>query len=293
MKAFGNYHPFALLTYFVSVFLVAMFVENPILQLLSLSGAILYCTVLSKGKNNSKTIGFYAILFLVIAFSNPLFSHNGTTSLFFLNGNPVTLEALIYGAFLAVMLISVMLWFKAFSEIFTTDKFLYLFSKYIPKISLVLCMTLRFIPMLSRRLQKVNHAQKAMGLYSSDSLISKLKSTARIFTSMISWALESAIDTSASMKARGYGTGKRSDFAIFKLSSKDIRLLAVTIALICITICGIALKAVEFSFYPSIAEINRSPLAFAVYISFGILAFLPFIIELKEAVIWKYSISKI
>ena len=44
---------------------------------------------------------------------------------------------------------------------------------------------------------------------------------------------------------------------------------------------------------PRISGLNLTPYAAAVYISFGILSFLPFIIEVKEAVVWKYYISKI
>ena len=44
-------------------------------------------------------MGFYLPLFLLVAVTNPLFSHNGVTPLFFMNGNPVTLEAVVYGVF--------------------------------------------------------------------------------------------------------------------------------------------------------------------------------------------------
>lgn len=43
-------------------------------------------------------IAFYVSMFLLVAVTNPLFSHNGVTPLFYLNGNPVTLEAFVYGA---------------------------------------------------------------------------------------------------------------------------------------------------------------------------------------------------
>lgn len=42
MKAFGNYHPFVLLVYFLSVLLVAMFVSNPVLQTEALLGGIIH-----------------------------------------------------------------------------------------------------------------------------------------------------------------------------------------------------------------------------------------------------------
>lgn len=81
-------------------------------------------------------IGFYVPLFLMVAVTNPLFSHNGVTPLFFLNGNPVTLEAFIYGIAIAVMVIAIIMWCKCCSEVMTSDKLLYLFGRVIPKLSL-------------------------------------------------------------------------------------------------------------------------------------------------------------
>lgn len=78
-------------------------------------------------------MGFYLPLFLLVAVTNPLFSHNGVTPLFFMNGNPVTLEAVVYGVFISVMVVGVLFWCKCYNEIMTEDKFLYLFGRIIPK----------------------------------------------------------------------------------------------------------------------------------------------------------------
>lgn len=293
MKAFGNYHPLVLLVYFLSVLLVAMFVSNPVLQIFALLGGILFCLMLQKRSEIIGNIGFYIPMFLMVAITNPLFSHNGVTPLFFLNGNPVTLEAFIYGIAIAVMVIGVMMWCKCYSEIMTSDKFLYLFGKAIPKLSLILSMALRFIPMFKRQMHKVNRAQKAMGLYSSKSVVDKIRSAMRVFMAMISWSLENSMETSASMKARGYGMKGRTNFSLFRFHANDAALLTVCILLLGMTMVGVALGATVFYYYPRISELNLSFYAIAVYISFGILSFLPFLIEIKEALVWKYYISKI
>ena len=229
----------------------------------------------------------------MVAVTNPLFSHNGVTPLFFLNGNPVTLEAFIYGAAIAVTVIGVMLWCKCYGAIMTSDKFLYLFGKAIPKLSLILSMALRFIPLFKRQMKRVSRAQKAMGLYSSKSYTDRIKSALRVFTAMISWSLENSIETADSMKARGYGIKGRSSFSLFRFHVNDGALLAVCAVLLCVTLAGAALSRLDFYYYPRISEIPLTPFAVFDYISFGILSFCPFIIEVKEALIWKYYVSKI
>ena len=293
MKAFGNYHPMVLFIYFLSVLLISMFVTNPVLQILALLGGILFCAMLQRKGEFLGNIGFFVPLFLMVAVTNPIFSHNGVTPLFFLNGNPVTLEALLYGISIAVMVVGVMLWCKCYSEIMTSDKFLYLFGKAIPKLSLILSMTLRFIPMFKRQMHRVNRAQKAMGLYSSDSFFDKIKSAMRVLMSMISWSLENSIETSASMKARGYGVARRTNFSLFRFYMGDGILLSVSILLLGITLLGVAAGETTFYFYPQISDLNFSSFAVCVYAAFGTLSFLPFIIEVKEAALWKYYVSKI
>lgn len=293
IKAFGSYHPLVLMVYFMAVLITAMFVSNPVLQTEALFGGILFCLMLQKKSEIKGNIGFYLPLFLMAALTNPLFSHNGVTPLFFMNGNPVTLEAFVYGVAIAVMLIGVLLWCKCYSEIMTTDKFLYLFGRLIPKLSLVLSMALRFIPMLKRQMKRVSHAQKAMGLYSSKSITDRIKSGGRVFMAMIAWALENSIDTSASMKARGYGIKGRTSFSLFRFGKRDAVLLSVCIALSAVTIIQAGLGETVFYYYPRISALKVSPCAVSAYAAFGIISFLPFAIEVKEALLWKYYISKI
>ena len=292
MKAFGDFHPGALFFYFASVLCVGMFFFHPILSAEALLGAILFLSVLSPRTMRANG-GFWLLLFLLVTLTNPLFSHNGVTPLFFLNGNPVTLEAILYGAGLGISVVGLLIWCVCYSQIMTTDKFLCLFSRIIPKFSLVLSMSLRFIPLFLRQSRKVSLAQKSMGLYSSDSIADRIRGRMRVFLAMISWSLENAIDTAASMKARGYGLRGRSHFSLFRFTRRDGGLLILTGLLLSAVGIDGAAGVVQFSYYPRILPPDFSPLAIVGYAAFGLLALLPFFIETKEMLQWKYFVSKI
>ena len=293
MKAFGTVHPVVLLVYFTSVLAVAMFVTNPVLSLSALLGGVLFFAVLEKRRDVPGDLGFYLPLFFLIAITNPLFSHNGVTPLFFLNGNPVTLEAFVYGAAIAVTVVGVMLWCQSMSRVMTTDKFLYLFGRLIPKLSLVLSMALRFLPMLRRQMKKVRSAQKTLGLYAGRGIVDRIRSTGRILLAMISWSLEHAMETAGAMKARGYGTRKRTHFSLFRFTARDGVLLAVSVALMGMTVAGMAAGVTAFAYYPRIGTPARTPLAMAVYLAFGALSLLPFGMEVREGIVWNYYRSRI
>ncbi|MDF2567171.1 MAG: energy-coupling factor transporter transrane protein EcfT [Oscillospiraceae bacterium] len=293
MKIFSSYHPVVLLCYFLSVTVMVMFTAHPVLLAEALLGGICFCTVLERGNQFFRNLAFYVPLFLMIAVVNPLFSHNGMTPLFFLNGNPVTLEAILYGIDIAVMLVAVMYWCKCYNIIMTSDKFIYLFGKAVPKISLILSMALRFIPLFKIQMKKVSVAGKAMGLYSSKSRVDKVRSGMRVFSVMVTWSLENAVETSDAMKARGYGLKGRSHFSLFRFTARDAVLLSLTILLTAIVLTGTGLGSTAFLFYPKITHMSFTPFSVVVYVAFGVLCFLPFLIEVKENMKWKYFVSKI
>lgn len=293
MNMFSSYHPAVLMLYFIAVLLVAMFTANPVLLCLALLGGVCFCTLLERPKNFWHNLAFYIPLFLMIAVTNPLFSHNGVTPLFFLNGNPVTLEAILYGLDIATMLVAVLYWFKCYNHIMTSEKILFLFGKAIPKLSLLLSTALRFVPLFKAQIQKIHQAQKAMGLYASNSYVDKLRSAVRVFSAMLTWSLENAIDTGDSMKARGYGLKGRSHFALFRFTVRDGLLLGTSILLLAFVLLGLMLKETAFSFYPRITAIRSTPLALAAYMAFGVLTFLPFLLEIKERLHWKLLLSHV
>ncbi len=82
----------------------------------------------------------------MIAIANPLFNHRGSTALFYIGLNPVTLEALLYGVCSAGMLISVFIWFRCYLSLMTNDKFLYLFGRIAPATALIVSMYTKVDP---------------------------------------------------------------------------------------------------------------------------------------------------
>lgn len=292
MKGYSSLHPAALLIHFAAVLAFAMFINNPVILILSLTGAYSF-RLISDRRHFFRNMLFDLGLFIILTAVNPLFTHKGKTVLFFLNGKPITLEAGIYGIFMAVMMLSVLSWCRTFTKVMTGDKLLYLFGKISPNLSLVLSMALRYIPMLRLQAVKVNDTQTAMGLYSKDAYIDKIKGRMRVFSILLTWSLENAVDTANSMRARGYGTGKRTQFSIFRISKEDLLVLLETAVLSGIVILGYSLGAAQFLYYPKLSTVSTAPADIMTYVSYGLLAMLPAIMETKEKLKWKYYRSKI
>lgn len=292
MKSFSEYNPIVIAVWFFSVTGVAMFCNYPLLMLISLCGAVLFFIV-RNGLSHGKEHLFFWILFLVLALANPLVSHNGKTVLFVMNHNPITLEAMLYGVNSAAMIIGVLYWFRSFTQIMTSEKLLYITGALSPKLSLILSMALRFVPLFSRQSAKINNAQTAMGLYKDDNIIDDIKGKSRVFSILITWALENGIITADSMEARGFGICRRTQLRRFRFCAHDIVLLLITLLLLGLTTAAVGTESLSFSFYPSITAEKPCFLGVIGIISYGLLILLPIIIETEVSLRWKYLRSEI
>lgn len=280
---FKNFNPIALFIYFVYVLFISVFSFNPIILTAGILGAVFYCLFTLEKKSVFKLFGFCAFMFLIITLTNPLFSHNGRTVLFFINDNRVTFEALVYGAVLGLAVIEVLIWFKCFSTIFDSERIIFHFGKISPKTALVLSMTLRFIPNFVSDFKSINTTQRLIGSNS------RIKRYLNSFSAVITQSLENSVITSDSMKSRGYGLKGRTFYSRFRFSTRDIVFIIISTVLFALSIIG----RTDFVFYPSIDAPSLSGFSIIGCFSFSALSLIPFIYELKEGIRWKYSISKI
>ena len=270
-----------------------MFTINPIMLSIALAGGIMYILTVTNIKSFLKGIIYEIPFFILIVITNPLFSHNGVTPLFFLNGNPITLEAILYGLDIGIMILAVIYWCKTYNLVFSDEKFIYLFGKTIPKLSLVLSMALKYIPLLKKQYRKMSDARKYMGYCNPEDFFAKVKNKLTVFSMLITWSFETSLDTAMSMKIKGYGLKGRTHFHNFRFGYRDGILLILTILIDVIVFLGMTNKITQFYFYPSIAEGELNLFSVGVYGAFGILVFIPSFIEIKEKVKWKYYVERI
>lgn len=292
MTTLCNLNPIAAFLWLGASAGIAMFCLNPVLLLLSLGGALFYYFLRNPECGLRAQLPLLLLL-LISALVNPLFVHNGATVLFVLNHNPVTLEAFYYGLTLGVMIVAVLYWFRSFQQIMTSDKLLYIFGSVFPKLTLILAIALRYIPLLKQQTQKIRSAQKALGLFRDENGFARLKGEMRIFSVLVTWALENGIITADSMSARGYGIGRRTCFALFHFHKRDCIVCFLGLFMAAWVIAAIANGTLTCNYYPRFELPNPSMLGTTAYWAYGILAFFPGFLEMEEKIRWKALKSKI
>ncbi len=295
MSEFKTYHPIVNFIYFVFVIGFSCFFMHPVCLCISLASGFTY-SVMLKGKKAIKTNLIYMLPMIVaIALINPAFNHDGVTFIDYLPcGNPLTLETIDYALCAATMIVSVICHFSSYNEVMTSDKFIYLFGKIIPAMSLIISMTLRFVPKFSAQLKVVANAQRCMGRdVSNGSIIKRAKNGLNILSIMTTWSLENAIETADSMKSRGYGIPGRTAFSIFTFDKRDKKALICILILGIYTLAGNLMGGMYFRFFPSMKMAEVSVFGISVFVAYLLLCVCPIIIEIWEVRKWKALRSKI
>ncbi len=287
--AFSQMHPIVNFIFFAFVIGFSMFIMNPACLLISLVCALVNALYLNGKKAVRLSVLYLLPTIIIIAIVNPVFNHDGVTMLaYFPWDNPLTLESIIYGIATAVLLSSIVLWFSCFNEVMTSDKFIYLFGRVIPSLSLVLSLALRFVPRFIFQFNVIRNSQKCIGRDISDGkLLQRLKNAAKIISIMISWALENAIETADSMKSRGHGLKGRTAFSIYRFSKRDAAVLSIIIISGVILIIMSVLDVAKFRYFPSVKGNVISAPAIIYYALYFSLMIMPLAINVWEGIKWK------
>ena len=293
---FPTYHPAICMIFFIAAVAFSFSSTHPVYVAISAFMAIVYLVYLKGVRGAARSLLFAIPFILFIALLNFLFSSSGATALAHLFSisidvpTPfgtypfkwslkVTVEGLCYGLAMGGMLTSVILWFGCYNEVMTDDKFTYLFGKFLPTLALVVSMVSRWVPHMVVRGRRIYDSQEALiGGYdpSKKALVGR---GIRMATVLAGLGMEDSIQTSDSMRARGFGTAKRTTYARYPWHAREYAVLVLLVLLIAVNIVGLYLGTKDFTYYPRVSAVQP----WWGYITYLLLLSVPFLTELEGA----------
>ena len=287
--AFSCCHPAVNFLFFVGAF--CMMIAHPAYVAAGMAAAISYRLLLG-ARTGGKLVLTLLPVAALIALINPLINTGGKTILFAVFGRPYTREALCYGAALAGMLLSMLLWFSSYNLVMTGDKFTSLFGNLIPTLSLLLVMVLRLVPLLFRKGKQISGARCAIGKGAGedDPLARRLREGLSMLGCLTTWALEGSVTTADSMRSRGYGTARRTGFAVYTMTGADWICMGILGALLAVVGVSVACGAATAQYTPDWYIAPIAPLSFGAYCLYLLT---PTFLQLKETVTWHFLRSGI
>lgn len=287
-NAFAGYHPGVNFLWAAMVLTGAMALRHPVSLLIAACCALVWSIRL--GGRQAAVFAFRGMLPLLVLTTllNPLFSHAGATILVYLpGGNPLTLESILYGLSAGLSLVTVILWFSGLTQVLTTDKFMVLFGKAVPALSLVLSMAMGLVPRFKRRLEQVARGQKAVGRDPAEgSLMQRVKKSLRVLSILVTWAMEDAIQTADSMRGRGYGLPDRTAYDPTPLTRRD-RDALLFLGLLGAMLVSLALQGgFRWTYYPLVSGVGLNLWSLTAQLCYLVLCAFPLILDWWEGYLW-------
>ena len=141
-------------------------------------------------------------------------------------------------------------------------------------------MALRFIPKFRAQMQTVSEAQACIGRDTKNgSVFRRVGNAVKIFSIMVTWSLENAIETADSMRSRGYGLPGRTAFSIYRFDDRDIS--------------GWMAGGTYFRYYPTVKAAAWTPMTVNFMLVYLALVLTPVILDRREDRQWTSLQSEI
>ena len=182
-------------------------------------------------------------------------------------GQPViTLEAIVFGAVMAVKLLVIISSFAFINLTVDPDDVMSVLLKMkLPyKSVLVTSLSTRFIPCLIEDVQRINDAYRTRGvLLDTGNWFKRLKNRAGIIIPLLSNSLDRAVQVAEAMEARAFGTGQnRTYYRDIKLSHMDRVILIFGLLPLGAGVMVRVFSYGDYEYYPNLQMINFSGFIF-------------------------------
>jgi energy-coupling factor transport system permease protein len=199
----------AWLVWLLSASILTLVTRNPLYLVIILASARIVQYACGRSESAVK-LSFWRLAAVIFAFSilfNFLLVHVGQTVLFvlprnwWLIGGPLTLEAIIYGAISALLLVTLLGVFLAFNSLVPTGDLISLTPRALSSVGIVVLIAVTYVPETLQQLDRVREAQALRG-----HRLRGLRDWQPIVVPLLVGGLERAMNLAETMVARGYGT---------------------------------------------------------------------------------------
>lgn len=274
---FDSYHPMLNFIYFAGAVVCVISFNQPFFILISYAATFIYSTKLNgkRGLLFNLCIIPAGILY-VILYSD--YNHYGITNLGVNSiGNQITLEAICGGLSISIRVLAVVMLLSCMFAVVTSDKVVYLFGRFSPKLSLFLSVLLRSVPRVKERCRRIHRSRRGIGKGTGcGNLLQRCKNGISIFSTVITWTLEDFMESGISMKSRGYTLKGRTAFSIYRFDDRDRMLTVGFAACLCALYVAEAAGETKMLYNPEIMWKQVTPVSCFFYLIYAVFLLMPF-----------------
>ena len=156
-----------------------------------------------------------------------------------------------------------------------------------PKVALLTMITVRFVPLFMRRLQKITLVQKRSVQVDAGSIVERVKNGMQLLQVLLICSLEDALQTADSMQARGFGVTKRTTYIRYRMERRDWYTLSYLSILFIVAIICSTYGGGKLIIYPKVESILFQQYDGMMFVVFTMFISLPIIMEGREWIWWR------
>ena len=278
---FDSYHPAINFIFFTVAIGCTIWFHHPVFLAISYVCAFAYSVKL-KGINALVFNLVLIPLLVVYAGWYAYYNHFGVTNLKRnIIGNQITLEALVFGFVIGFTVAAVLMWLECVHELITADKVVYLLGRVSPKLSLFASILLRMVPRTKARGQKIDTAQRGIGRGTCDgNIFRRIWNVFRELSILIMWLIESLVESSTSMRCRGYGLRGRTAYSIYRFDNRDRSFVIGLFGCISMIIAAVLLDQTQIHYNPQIIFNRITAVSVFFYLAYAVFLLLPMTLQI-------------
>lgn len=278
---FDSYHPMINFIYFTAAIACTVCFHHPVFLAISFACAFLYSVKLNGWKNLLLNL---CLMVLAVAYAGwySSYNHFGVTSLISnYIGNQITLESVVYGAVQGVTVAAVVMWLCCIFKLITADKVVYLFGRISPKLSLFLSILLRTIPRIKVRAKRIELSRQGIGRgIRQGNVWKRFLHLLSLISILITWTLEDFVESSNSMKSRGYSLRGRTAFSIYRFDNRDRGLVIAFFWCLTVVLMAVLFNQTTIHFDPVIIMNKITALSYGFYTVYAVFLLLPMVLQI-------------
>ena len=273
---FDSYHPIINLIYFVAAITCTVCFKHPIFLTIGYFCAFVYSVKLGGWKMFLLNLAFFLLAFGYAA-RYASYEHFGLTVLAVnMIDNQITLESLVYGLVNGFVFATVCMWCCCVFMLITADKIVYLFGRISPKLSLFISILLRTVPRVKVRVKRIEISREGIGKgVVQGNLWQKFLHLLSLLSILITWTMEDFVESSNSMKSRGYSLRGRTAFSIYRFDNRDRSLIIVFFWCLTVIGMGVLLNQTTMYFDPMLIMNPITSLSYIFYAAYALFLLLP------------------
>ena len=278
---FDSYHPMINFIYFTAAIVCTICFQHPVFLGISFVCAFLYSVKLNGWKSLILNL---CLMALTVVYTNwyASYNHFGVTNIKVNGiGNQITLESVVYGLFRGITAAAIVIWFCCIFKLITADKVVYLFGRISPRLSLFLSILLRTVPRIGVRAKRIEVSREGIGRgIHQGNLWQRFLHLLALLSILVTWTLEDFVESSNSMRSRGYSLRGRTAFSIYRFDNRDRGLVIGLFWCLTVVMMAVMFDQTRMYFSPMLIMNPITPFSYVFYTAYGVFLLLPLVLQI-------------